>query len=269
MGESEENMRKALRLAESISPCVVWIDEIEKAFSGVGGPGGANDVTTRLFGQFLTWMQENKSSVFIVATANDISHIPAEFLRKGRFDELFYVDFPDEKEREKIMEIHLKKRNKFNCGIDIHSVVKDEKDSQENRNAVYSGADIEEIVKKAIENCYISGQYDITTEALLEAKKEITPMSKNLKKRIEEIRQAVENYDLKKANGDMPVSFSTKDTGLFFKALADILNKSDEKYKFNLSDYSDIPVYNPQPLRNTANVNDTMKTWHTMADDKI
>ena len=126
-------------------------------------------------------MQENKSSVFIVATANDISHIPAEFLRKGRFDELFYVDFPDEKEREKIMEIHLKKRNKFNCGIDIHSVVKDEKDSQENRNAVYSGADIEEIVKKAIENCYISGQYDITTEALLEAKKEITPMSKNLK----------------------------------------------------------------------------------------
>ena len=269
VGESEENMRKALRLAESISPCVVWIDEIEKAFSGVGGPGGANDVTTRLFGQFLTWMQENKSSVFIVATANDISHIPAEFLRKGRFDELFYVDFPDEKEREKIMEIHLKKRNKFNCGIDIHSVVKDEKDSQENRNAVYSGADIEEIVKKAIENCYISGQYDITTEALLEAKKEITPMSKNLKKRIEEIRQAVENYDLKKANGDMPVSFSTKDTGLFFKALADILNKSDEKYKFNLSDYSDIPVYNPQPLRNTANVNDTMKTWHTMADDKI
>ena len=269
VGESEENMRKALRLAESISPCVVWIDEIEKAFSGVGGPGGANDVTTRLFGQFLTWMQENKSSVFIVATANDISHIPAEFLRKGRFDELFYVDFPDEKEREKIMEIHLKKRNKFNCGIDIHSVVKDEKDSQENCNAVYSGADIEEIVKKAIENCYISGQYDITTEALLEAKKEITPMSKNLKKRIEEIRQAVENYDLKKANGDMPVSFSTKDTGLFFKVLADILNKSDEKYKFNLSDYSDIPVYNPQPLRNTANVNDTMKTWHTMADDKI
>lgn len=86
IGESEENMRKALRLSEAISPCVLWIDEIEKAFSGVGSFGGASDVTTRLFGQFLTWMQEKENTVFIVATANDISRIPPEFLRKGRFD---------------------------------------------------------------------------------------------------------------------------------------------------------------------------------------
>lgn len=93
VGESESNMREALKLAEAISPCVLWIDEIEKAFSGIGGTGGASDVTTRLFGQFLTWMQEKKSTVFIVATANDISKIPAEFLRKGRFDELFLCGF--------------------------------------------------------------------------------------------------------------------------------------------------------------------------------
>lgn len=109
IGESEQNMRKALKLSEAISPCVLWIDEIEKAFSGVGGSGGGSDVTTRLFGQFLTWMQEKENTVFIVATANDISKIPAEFLRKGRFDELFYVDFPNDEERRKIIEIHLKK----------------------------------------------------------------------------------------------------------------------------------------------------------------
>lgn len=108
IGESEENMRKALRLSEAISPCVLWIDEIEKAFSGVGGSGGGSDVTTRLFGQFLTWMQEKENTVFIVATANNISRIPPEFLRKGRFDELFYVDFPNDEERRKIIEIHLK-----------------------------------------------------------------------------------------------------------------------------------------------------------------
>ena len=123
IGESEENMRKALKLSEAISPCVLWIDEIEKAFSGVGGSSGGSDVTTRLFGQFLTWMQEKENTVFIVATANDISKIPPEFLRKGRFDELFYVDFPNDEERRKIIEIHLKKRKKWNKDLDIISLV--------------------------------------------------------------------------------------------------------------------------------------------------
>ena len=91
VGESEENMRKALALSEAISPCVLWIDEIEKAFSGIGEGGSGNDVTTRLFGQFLTWLQEKDNTVFIVATANDVSHLPPEFLRKGRFDELFFL----------------------------------------------------------------------------------------------------------------------------------------------------------------------------------
>lgn len=192
IGESEENMRKALRLSEAISPCVLWIDEIEKAFSGVGGSGGGSDVTTRLFGQFLTWMQEKENTVFIVATANNISRIPPEFLRKGRFDELFYVDFPNDEERRKIIEIHLKKRNKWNKELDIISLVK--------LTGGYNGADLEDIVKDAIENCFIEGRVQLTTEDLKLAQKNIKSISSTLKERIQEIKKAVENMDSKSAS---------------------------------------------------------------------
>lgn len=192
IGESEENMRKALRLSEAISPCVLWIDEIEKAFSGVGGSGGGSDVTTRLFGQFLTWMQEKENTVFIVATANNISRIPPELLRKGRFDELFYVDFPNDEERRKIIEIHLKKRNKWNKELDIISLVK--------LTGGYNGADLEDIVKDAIENCFIEGRVQLTTEDLKLAQKNIKSISSTLKERIQEIKKAVENMDLKSAS---------------------------------------------------------------------
>lgn len=109
MGESEGNLRNAIALAEAISPCVLWIDELEKAFAGIGGSGGGAEVTTRLFGNFLTWMQEKDSPTFVVATANDITQLPPELLRKGRFDEIFYVGLPNSVEREKIFQIHIKK----------------------------------------------------------------------------------------------------------------------------------------------------------------
>lgn len=192
IGESEQNMRKALKLSEAISPCVLWIDEIEKAFSGVGGSGGGSDVTTRLFGQFLTWMQEKENTVFIVATANDISKIPAEFLRKGRFDELFYVDFPNDEERRKIIEIHLKKRHKWNKELDIISLVK--------LTSGYNGADLEAIVKDAIESCFIEGREQLTTEDLKSAQKNIKSISSTLEKRIKEIKEAVKDMDLKPAS---------------------------------------------------------------------
>ena len=193
IGESEENMRKALKLSEAISPCVLWIDEIEKAFSGVGGTGGGSDVTTRLFGQLLTWMQEKENTVFIVATANDISKIPPEFLRKGRFDELFYVDFPNDEERRKIIEIHLKKRNKWNKELNIISLVK--------LTNGYNGADLEAIVKDAIESCFIDGKEQLTTDYLKKAQQNIKSISNTLEKRIEEIKEAVKDMDLKPANG--------------------------------------------------------------------
>lgn len=159
VGESEENMRKALKLSEAISPCVLWIDEIEKAFAGIGGEGGGNDVTTRLFGQFLTWMQEKENTVFIVATANDISRIPPEFLRKGRFDELFFVDLPNGEERRKILEIHLKKRKKWNKSIDSIALIKETEG--------FNGADLEAVVKDTLEMAFINGKSTITTEDLI------------------------------------------------------------------------------------------------------
>ncbi|MFR8536427.1 MAG: AAA family ATPase [Lacrimispora saccharolytica] len=192
VGESEENLRKALKLSEAISPCVLWIDEIEKAFSGVGQPGGGSDVTTRLFGQFLTWMQEKENTVFIVATANDISKLPPEFLRKGRFDELFFVDFPNAEERKKIIEIHLKKRGQWKQGMNIIPLVK--------ATEGYNGADLEAVVKEAIENCFITEKTELTIVDLWEAQRSIKSISKTLEKRIKEIREAVQDIDLKPAS---------------------------------------------------------------------
>lgn len=192
VGESEENMRKALQLSEAISPCVLWIDEIEKAFAGVGGEGGGNDVTTRLFGQFLTWMQEKENTVFIVATANDISKMPPEFLRKGRFDELFFVDLPNGEERRKILDIHLKKRKKWHKGIDSIALIKETEG--------FNGADLEAVVKETIETAFIDGRIDITTENLLESVRDTKSISNTLKDKIKEIKATIEKIDIKPAS---------------------------------------------------------------------
>lgn len=192
VGESEENMRKALKLSEAISPCVLWIDEIEKAFAGVGGDGGGNDVTTRLFGQFLTWMQEKENTVFIVATANDISKMPPEFLRKGRFDELFFVDLPNGEERRKILDIHLKKRKKWNKEIDSIVLIK-ETDG-------FNGADLEAVVKDTIEIAFIDGKENITTEDLITSVKNTKSISSTLKDKITEIKSTINKIDIKPAS---------------------------------------------------------------------
>ena len=192
VGESEDNMRRALQLAEAISPCVLWIDEIEKAFAGVGGDGGGNDVTTRLFGQFLTWMQEKENTVFVVATANDISKMPPEFLRKGRFDELFFVDLPNGEERRRILDIHLKKRNKWNKEIDVIALIKETEG--------FNGADLEAVVKDTIEMAFIEGKDIISTEDLMKSVRDIKSISKTLKEKIEDIRNRLENIDIKPAS---------------------------------------------------------------------
>ena len=122
VGESESNMRRALQLADAVSPCVLWVDEVEKAFAGIGGAGA--ETTSRLFGHFLTWMQEKTKPVFVVATANAIANLPPELLRKGRFDEIFYVDFPSKAERAEILHVHLRKRAQEERGIDTNGVGK-------------------------------------------------------------------------------------------------------------------------------------------------
>ena len=192
VGESEQNMRQALQLSEAISPCVLWIDEIEKAFNGIGSNDGASNVTTRLFGQFLTWMQEKENTVFIVATANDISNLPAEFLRKGRFDELFFVDLPNEDERKNIIEIHLKKRNKWSRDIDSIKLIK--------ATEGFNGADLEAVVKETIELAFINGQSQITTDDLLATIKDSKSISNTLKEKIDFIKKTISKFDIKNAS---------------------------------------------------------------------
>lgn len=196
VGESEENLRKALSLTEGIAPCVLWVDEVEKAFSGVGGVGGASDITTRLFGQFLTWLQEKDSSVFIICTANDIQNIPIEFFRKGRFDELFFVDFPKKEEIKKIIEIHLNKRKKLRSDIDIDKIAEEINKSKHK----YSGSDIEAIIKEVIEKNFVLSQKSISTEDILKQVKEVVPMSKTFKDKIEKLKEDKEKLNIKNAS---------------------------------------------------------------------
>ena len=200
VGESEENMRRALQLSEAISPCVLWIDEIEKAFAGIGG-NSSNDVTTRLFGQFLTWMQEKENTVFIVATANDISQLPPEFLRKGRFDELFFVDLPNSAERRKILEIHLRKRRKWSKEINLFKLMQ--------ITEGFNGADLEAVVKDTIERAFIEGELPgdkerstITTDDLRKTIEETKSISNTLKEKMERLREKIKNMDIKNASRD-------------------------------------------------------------------
>lgn len=190
VGDSESNLRRALKLSEAISPCVLWIDEIEKAFAGVGG--GGSEVTTRLFGQFLTWMQEKESTVFIVATANKIDALPPEFLRKGRFDELFFVDLPNPSEREKILQIHLKKRGKWNKSLNMAELVQ--------KTDGFSGADLEAVVKDTIEAAFIDGRETITTEDLLDVISHTSPISRASGDAIMKTRQAVREKGIRPAS---------------------------------------------------------------------
>ena len=193
VGESEANMRKAITLAEAIAPCVVWIDELEKGLAGVGEGGGSADVTTRLFGSLLTWMQEKESAAFVVATANDITKLPPELLRKGRFDEIFYVGLPNDTERKKIFEIHISKRRKDDLkDIDVDLLV--------SRSRGYSGADIEGVVKESIENVYAEGKKKLTTEDILEAIKNTHSLSEIMKEPLKKMSEEYENRKFKNAS---------------------------------------------------------------------
>lgn len=190
LGQSEENIRKAIKQSESISPCVLWIDEIEKALVGVGSGGSSSgEVTTRIFGTLLTWMQEKTKMVFIVATANKIEAIPPEFLRKGRFDEIFFVNFPKDKEREQIIKIHLRKRKKENWlnKIDIGNIVK----STEG----YTGADLEALVSLIVEDCFYNGKEVPESSLITGMLSNFKPLRESMKEEIEALEKAHKKYN--------------------------------------------------------------------------
>lgn len=146
VGESEHNMRRALTLAETVSPCILWVDELEKAFAGMGSDH-VSEVSARLFGFFLTWMQEKTAATFVIATANDISKLPPELLRKGRFDEIFYVGFPNTSERGEILRIQLNRAKKNVKSFDLNAL------SARCRN--FTGADIQTAVNAALESAFL------------------------------------------------------------------------------------------------------------------
>ena len=193
VGESEGNLRKAISLAEAISPCVLWIDELEKAFAGIGGNGGGAEVTTRLFGNFLTWMQEKESPTFVVATANDITKLPLELMRKGRFDEIFYVGLPDEEERKRIFEIHISKRRSQDLnGIRVIDLVKKSKG--------FSGADIEGVVKDAVESAFADGKNSIETQDIISAISNTHSLSEIMKEDLDKMTKEYESRKFKNAS---------------------------------------------------------------------
>ena len=155
VGSSEENMRHAIKTAEATAPSILWIDEIEKGFSGVGASNDSG-TSTRVFGTFLTWMQEKKESVFVVATANNIHALPSEMLRKGRFDEIFFVDLPTLSEREAIFKVHLKNR------LQSEEVRGDFEWSEE--SLLHLAAKTEGFVGAEIENIVINGLFEAFCE---------------------------------------------------------------------------------------------------------
>lgn len=191
VGESEGNMRRAIQLTEASSPCILWIDELEKAFAGIGS--GGSEVTMRLFGNFLTWMQEKESMVFVIATANDITKLPPELLRKGRFDEIFYVNLPNEKEREQIFRIHIGKKHAQDIqNIDLKSLV--------TKTKGYCGADIESVVHDGLEIAFLAGKDRISTDDIMEAIKTTHPISETMKDSLDRMAKNYEERKFKSAS---------------------------------------------------------------------
>lgn len=193
VGESEANMRRALNLSEAIAPCVLWVDEMEKAFSGLGNAGASSDVVIRLFGAFLTWLQENKSTVFVVATANDITKMPPELLRKGRFDDIFYIDLPGLEEREKIFRIHIAKRRLKDLDkIDLRKLAL--------KADGFSGAGIEGVVSESVENAFAEDKEHLTTDDIENVIHNTHPLKEIMKEPIERMQKLYQERKFRNAS---------------------------------------------------------------------
>ena len=180
IGESERKLRDALRQAEMMSPIVLWIDEIEKAFASAAAQSSDGGLSKRMFGALLTWMQEHRAPVFLIATANDIEALPPELLRKGRFDEIFFVDLPDLDARAQIFAIHLKKRKRDPKQFDVALL------AQESEG--FSGAEIEQSVISALHDAFAAKQ-ELKTEHILNALKNSPPLSVTMSEKVAELRE--------------------------------------------------------------------------------
>ena len=185
VGETERQLRDALRQAEMMSPVVLWIDEIEKAFASAAASGNADGgLSKRMFGALLTWMQEHRSAVFLIATANDIESLPPELMRKGRFDEIFFVDLPGNAARAQIFHIHLKKRSRDPDAFEIDTLVK----SSEG----YSGAEIEQAIIAGLHVAFAKGAL-LSTSHIETALRQSPPLSVTMRERLDWLRGWAKN----------------------------------------------------------------------------
>ncbi|MBN1867499.1 AAA family ATPase [Candidatus Sumerlaeota bacterium] len=181
VGSSEQNVRRAIQVAESVAPVVLWIDEIDKGFSGLDSSSFSDSGTTsRVFGTLLTWFQEKESAVFVIATANNVEVLPPELLRKGRFDEIFFVDLPNQAERESIFRIHLAKRRRSPDKFDVARLAAAAEG--------FSGAEIEQAIISALFDAF-SERTDITTAHVLHSIEETVPLSRLMEKEIQHRRE--------------------------------------------------------------------------------
>jgi len=180
IGESERRLRDAFHQAERMAPIVLWIDEIEKGFASAASRSSDGGLSQRMFGMLLTWMQEHNAHVFLVATANDIEALPPELLRKGRFDEIFFVDLPSRDVRKDIFAIHLKKRKRNPAQMNLDALA----DASEG----FSGAEIEMAIVSALHNVF-GAKTELTTEHLLQAIKTSPPLSVTMAERVDALRK--------------------------------------------------------------------------------
>lgn len=182
VGQSEENLRRALKMAEAVAPCLLWIDEIEKGLAGSRGSSGDAGTATRVFGTLLTWMEENDKPVFTIATANDIAGLPPELLRKGRFDEIFFIDLPNPRERADILAIHLTKHHRDFRQFELPILVA--------ATEGFSGAEIEQAVVSALYRAFAEGeQTRLENRHLTAAIEESVPLARQLGPRLALLRQ--------------------------------------------------------------------------------
>lgn len=180
VGESEGNIRRALALAETVSPCILWADEIEKALSGATSGSADGGVSADALGTLLSWMQERVGSVFVIATANNVEALPPELLRKGRFDELFFVDLPTSAERASIIETAILRAKRDSRTLDLQRVAL--------ATDGFTGAELAELVPDALYAAFADGERDITTADLLTAAESITPLAKTAAEKISTLR---------------------------------------------------------------------------------
>ncbi len=179
IGESESRTRQMIQLAEALAPCILWIDEIDKAFAGVDGRGDSG-TSSRVFGTFITWMAEKTSPVFVVATANNIQALPPELLRRGRFDEIFFVGLPTQEERKAIYEVHLSRLRAHNLKhYDLNRLAYE--------TPSFSGAEIEQAIIEAM-HIGFSQDRDFTTEDILEAASQIVPLARTAQEQVDALQ---------------------------------------------------------------------------------